>query len=259
MKFLAINLFVVSLAALASSKTKCNDGFADIHGTITSLYDHINMMETTLRVQYNNFHAERLNAINLQMTFLKTLQSDFFTNTCKYQSVEEGYGIYISLNEYINVVRKNVFYALKSAIDDLRTDNLNMVYLFQVYHADMVEKIAQLSKNLFNDGKLCVILLEKDIKIYFDTTVKKLMDAMRAAAQTNPLTVQSVKTLQLNILKNTRQIALNSKTHFGFIQAASNKAYNETAANNYNNVRHIKIDSLNPLLLTLLLFYFAVL
>ncbi|KAG5677296.1 hypothetical protein PVAND_007065 [Polypedilum vanderplanki] len=226
-------LIILILISSACAK-QCNDGIVDIHNLITSLYDYTNLMETTIRVQYNQFHTERLNAINSQMSFLKTLQNGFNTETCKYQGVEEGYGIYISSNEYINVVRKNVFYALKSAIDDLRTDNLNLIFSFLNYHNDMVDKIAQQSKNLFSDGKICVINLEIEIKTFFDTTVRKLMEAMRAAANSSPLAAQSIRNAQGTLQNTVRQISYYSRAYFGGTGSGSSKQSNDTVAFNYN-------------------------
>lgn len=234
-------LIILILISSACAK-QCSDGIVDIHNLITTLYDYTNLMETTIRIQYNQFHTERLNAINNQMAFLKTLQQGFNSETCKYQGIEEGYGIYLSANEYINVVRKNVFYALKSAIDDLRNDNLNLIFLFLNYHNDMVDRIAQQSKNLFSDGKVCVMNLENEIKTFFDTTIRKLMEAMRSAANTSPLAVNSIRTAQGTLQNTCRQISHYSRAYFGGTGSGSSKQSNDTVANNYNTV--IKLNLL---------------
>jgi hypothetical protein len=209
---------------------------AEIHNLITSLYDMYNTVETSMREQYNNFASTRLNTINGQMAPLKKLSCSFQQNVFQYQFVDEGNGIFTTAVEYISVVRKNVFYSLKSAIDDLRNDNLNILFQFQQYNAEFVEKISQLSKNLFAGGKKCVLLMEPEIQGYFDNTLKKLMDAMKGAANTNSLAVQSVRTQTQQLQQKCQQ--LFNKNPFNGIQIRSTKESNETVANNYNAVRY---------------------
>lgn len=232
MKILLLLVFV----SIVNAK-KCNDGLANIHNLISTLYDYINHMETQVRVQYYQFHADRLNTITSQLAFLKSLQNGFFAESCNYQLIDEGRGIYLSSIEYFHVITKNVFYAVKSSVDDLRNQNLNIIYLFLQNHNNFVESIAQQSINLLSDGKDCVMTMENDIKTYFDTTVRKLMEGMRRAAQTDPLNVPTIGGLRGNLQGSFGQLAYYSRAYFGGTSRLSNQRSNETVANNYNNVR----------------------
>lgn len=226
---------ILILVAIANAK-KCNDGISDVHGFISFLYDYIANLETIVRVQYNTYHGQRLAEISNQFSFIKILQNNFFTETCNYQLVEEGAGIYQAINEYFNVIKKNLYNGIKSSVDDLRDANLNVIYQFMQDHNIFADHIAELSTNMFDEGKLCVIHTEQDTKNFFDMSVRKLMEAIRSAGQTASLTVASVRTLRANLQASFGQIAHNSRAHFGGTQRGSTRQSNETVARNYNNV-----------------------
>ena len=230
-----LNILII-ISLLIYSSNSCSDKINDIHILLTNIQDAGILMETNLRAQYNTFLGERVKSIGTLLGSLKTLQNELPTDLCKYPSIEVGLNIIHAMNNFIDIVRKNVLYSVKSSLDDAKTDQSNILYDFIMYIYDFIDKVGIGSKNLFNDGKGCVMDLEGEIKSFIDLSSKKFMDCLKNVSISNPIIPVKFKSYQDNLTLTIKTISYKFKEPFWYIWVYSTTAQNDFAAEKFNTV-----------------------
>jgi hypothetical protein len=199
-------------------------------------------MEANVRVQYNTVQADRIRRIFSQLDFLRSISTEFsMSEFFKYTDIEKGLTITDAIIHLINVVRKNVFNAVRSSFEDLRSDNALQIFKFIVGMNDFTDFISQLIKTYFNDQIPCVLAQQTDITTFIDTSMNRFMDCFRNSSRTHPFTPRTVEGQRMalsNILSNEIK-SLRGFFNFPYIWAFSTKAQNDTAARRFNNVKEI--------------------
>lgn len=233
-----IKLFniLIFLSFVVHNSNSCSDKINDIHILLTNIQDAGSLMETNLRAQYNTFLGDRIKSIGTLLGSLKTLQNDLPTDLCKYQSIDVGLNIIHAMNNFIDIVRKNVLYSVKSSLDDAKTDQSNILYDFIMYIYDFIDMIGVGSKNLFNDGKGCVMDLEGEIKSFIDLSSKKFMECLKNVSLSNPIQPIKFKAYQDNLTLTIKTISYKFKEPYWYIWAYSTTAQTDLAAEKFNAV-----------------------
>ncbi|XP_070507404.1 uncharacterized protein [Chironomus tepperi] len=191
-------------------------------------------METNLRAQYNTFLGEKVKSIGTLLGGLKTLQNELPTDLCKFPSIDVGLNIIHAMNNFIDIVRKNVLYSVKSSLDDAKTDQSNILYDFIMYIYDFIDMIGVGSKNLFNDGKGCVMDLEGEIKSFVDLSAKKFMECLKNVSISSPIQPVKFKTYQDNLTLTIKTISYKLKEPFWYIWVYSTTVQTDLAAEKFN-------------------------
>lgn len=227
--------YFVIILAFASLSQQCSDFIHDIHSFINTIGDVFSTTEANMRIQYNTIHAERVKTVATQMAMLKNMQNNLPENLCKYQKVEDSVNMLNIGQELVGDVRKNLIYAVRASFEDMRNDHSNIVYNHLVMVQDFLEDCAEPSKSYFTDGKICVMALEPNIKVFLESSANRIIQCMRNATVTTPLQHPKFKVDMGSIEDAYTKHATNIKRPFilpVIIYQYSTKAANETAANN---------------------------
>ena len=230
-------LLLVIVLQLIHNSNSYSEKVNDIHILLTNIQDAGILMETSLRAQYYTFLGDKVKSIGTLLGGLKNLQHDLPTDLSKYQSIDVGLNIIHAMSNFIHIVRKNVLYSVKSSLDDAKTDQSNILYDFIMYIYDFIDKIGVGSKNLFNDGKGCVMDLEGEIKSFIDLSSKKFMECQKNVSISNPLVPLKFKTYQDNLTLTINTISYKLKEPYWYIWAYSTTAQMSLAAEKFNSVR----------------------
>ena len=231
-----ISTLLVLTSFLVCHSNSCSDKIYDIHNFLTDAQDAGTMMETNIRVQYNSFIGDRVKSVGTILNGFKTLQDGLPADLCKYQSIELGLNIIHAMNVFINVVRKNVLYSVKSSLDDAKTDQSNILYDFITYINDFIDLLGVGSKNLFNDGKGCVVDMKGEIDKFLDVSSKKFMECLKTASITIPVVPTKFLTYQSNLMLTIRTISYNLQVPFYYTWMYTTKLQNDTNAEKLNKV-----------------------
>jgi len=230
-----LNLLII-FSLLIFYSNSCSEKINDIHILITNLEDAVVVTEMSLRIKFYAFISERVKRIGTLLNGLKTLEDILPSDLCKYQSVDVGLNILHSMNIFIDVVRKNVLYAVKSSLDDARDDQSNSLANFIIYIHDFIDMIGLQSKNLFNDGRGCVMEMEGEIKNFMDVGSKKFMECLQNVSISRPIIPRNFKTYQDDLILKMRTMNNNLRLPFYYIWMYTTKVYNDTAAEKFNDV-----------------------
>ncbi|CAG9799305.1 unnamed protein product [Chironomus riparius] len=228
------NILIIILLLVYNSNS-CSDKINDIHILLTNIQDAGSLMETSLRAQYNTFLGEKLKSIGTLLGSLKTLQNELPTDLCKYQSIDVGSNIIHAMNNFIDIVRKNVLYSVKSSLEDAKIDHSNILYDFIMYVYDFIDKVGVGSKNLFNDGKGCVMDLEGEIKSFIDLSSKKFMECLKNVSLSSPIQPVKFKAYQDNLTLTVKTISYKLKEPFWYIWVYSTTVQTDLAAEKFNS------------------------
>lgn len=237
----SLRVLILVLMLICHSKS-CSNKHNDIHILLTNIQDAGALMEFKLRSQFNLFIGERIKSIGNLLGILKTLQNDLPTDLCKYQSIDLGLNIIHALNNFINIVRKNVLYAVSSALDDAKNDQSHILYDFVMYFYDFINELRKKSKHLFNDGKGCVMNMEKEIKIFLDQSSNKFMECLKNVSISNPVQAPEFKNYEKNFTLSFRTIGLKLREPFYYIWMYSTRKQNDTAAEKFNLVSMLSLE-----------------
>ncbi|KAL7020197.1 hypothetical protein ACKWTF_011411 [Chironomus riparius] len=225
---------IILIFLLVSYSNSCSDKTNYIHILISNLEDAGTVMEMKLRIQFYGFISDRMKSVGTLLSGLKTLQNLLPTDLCKYQSVEVGINVVHAMNTFIDTVRKNLLYAVKSALDDVRDDQSNSMFNFIIYFNDLVDMIGIQSKSLFNDGRGCVMDMEGEIKKYMDVSSKKVVECFQNVSISRPIIPTNFKTHQDDLNTAMRMINYKLREPFYYIWMYSTKLQNDTAAERFN-------------------------
>lgn len=232
--------YFVIILAFASFSQQCSDFIHDIHSFINTIGDVFSMTEANMRIQYNTIHADRVKIVATQMAKLKNMQEGLPENLCKYQNIEDSLNMLNIGQEVIGNVRKNLIYAVRASFEDMRNDHSNIIYNHLVMVQDFLEDCAEPSKSYFTDGKICVMALEPNIKVFLESSANKIIQCMKNATVSTPLQHPKFKVDMASIDDAYTKHAASIKRPFIIpliIYQYSTKAANETAANNLFAVR----------------------
>jgi hypothetical protein len=192
--------------------------------------------EMSLRIKFYAIISDRVKKIGTLLSGLKNLQNILPTDLCKYQSVDVGLNIVHAMNTFIDTVRKNVLYAVKSSLDDARDDQSNILVNFIIYMHDFIDMVGIQSKSLFNDGRGCVMEMEDDVKNFMDTSSKKFIECLQNVSISRPIIPKNFRTYQDDLTLKMRTINYNLRLPFYYIWMYSTTAQNDTAAEKFNDV-----------------------
>lgn len=232
--------FLVIILAFASLSQQCSDFFYDIHSFISTIGDVFSLTEANMRVQYNLIHADRVKTVSSQLMLLKNMQNDLPPNLCKYQKVEDSVNMLNIGQDLINTVRSNLINAVRGSFEDMRNDHSNIIYAHLVMTQEFLEDCAEPSKSYFTDGKICVLALESNIKVFLETSANRIIQCMKNLTVSSPLQYPKFKAEFKTIEEAYNKHAANIKKPFNLpvlINQYSTKNANETAANNLFGVK----------------------
>lgn len=235
-----IKLAFVTLLMLISRSQ--SEKINDIHILISNIQEYGALMETSLRAQFNTFHNDKIKTISNLLTSLKNLQNTMPTDLNKYDGIDTGMNIFHSSNELWISIKKNVVYSVKSSMDDAKISQSNILYDFIMYINDFIDKVALGSKNLFNDGKGCVMEMEKEFKDFIDLGSSKFMECLRTSLTKKPINPQKYTTFVNAASVPIQAIVYKLKEPFWYIWAYSTQQQNDTAAEKFNTVS-LKIEN----------------
>jgi len=230
-----LNLLII-FSFLVFYSNSCLEKTNDIHILISNLEDAVIETEMSLRIKFYSYIGDRVKRIGNILKGVKNLQNILPSDLCKYESVDVGLSIVHSMNNFIDTVRKNVLYAIRSSLDDVRDDQSNSLANFIIYIHDFIDTIGLQSKSLFNDGKGCVMKMEGDIKMFMDVGSKEFMECLQNVSISHPIIPKNFKTYQDDLTLKMRTVNNHLRQPFYYVSMYTTTFYNDTQTKKFNDV-----------------------